>query len=73
MLSDEGDAVVWISAAWSYEGLPILAASTAGVVETGIWLPANLTFDAGLPPGEYEVVLTVLGTGANETLSFTVE
>jgi hypothetical protein len=73
MLSDEGDAVVWISAAWTYEGLPILAASTAGVVETGIWLPANLTFDAGLPPGEYEVVLTVLGTGANETLSFTVE
>ena len=72
-LSDEG-AVVWMSQLWRYEGLPISWATTSGVDETGTWFPPTLTAgSSGLPSGDYEVVLTVLGTSVSETLSFAVE
>lgn len=72
-LSEAADAVVWVTAIWTYEGRVISSASSSGPVRSGTWDGASLFVNPGLPPGDYEVLLSLTGTGKTESLRFSVK
>lgn len=71
-LSSGPGSVAWVSAVWKYQGQAILASMASSPIKLGDWDQARLTMESPFPRGDYELVLSVVGTDETKSLKFTI-